>query len=273
MVLSSARPLKSPKGLVSLAVRIGSNKTLVQGPGGNVSIKEHDGIWVKRSGTWLEKAKASEIFCFLPKQRVSGRHEYQLAGELQVSIETPFHTLIPFKCVLHVHSMGSLTWGLREPTDTTYEVMKKLGLHFAPYIKPGIAIADYIRENPTILKSKGIVLANHGLITWSRTTRGGFRKLMKLEESLLNEAMAVKRNSSDRNTRVRKYERVPLTPDHAVFFEENRPNQVWVTEMNAVLVNALNLIPRDQSVCYLKPEDIVELTTWDAEKIRRALNE
>ena len=273
MILGEKKSLKSPKRLILLAESIGKDRSLVQGPGGNVSIKTRKGIWVKRSGTWLEKARSSEIFYFLPTISVNGKRSYQLNADYQLSIETPFHTLIPSKCVLHVHSIGSLTWGLREITDTTYDIMKKLNLHFAPYIKPGIDIADYISSNPNVLKSKGIVLANHGLITWSRTTRGGFRKLIRLEKALLSAAIGIKRKSTDWKFVDRDEDLAPLTPDHAVFFSENGPVQDWVKEMRKSLTSALDLIPSDQKVSYLSSEDVLDLVSWDAEKMRRKLND
>jgi rhamnose utilization protein RhaD (predicted bifunctional aldolase and dehydrogenase) len=270
---SSFRMGESPKRLTALAAKIGSDQSLVQGPGGNVSIKTRKGIWVKKSGTWLKKAKESEIFCFLPRREIIGQTYDQSQSQHPLSIETPFHTFIPFKCVVHVHSVGSLTWGLREPTEITHKVMGKLGLHLAPYIKPGQAIAEYIQENPTALKSKGIILANHGLITWSRTPKGGFRKLRNLERALLKEAKATMKSSSDPTVERREHQIAPLTPDHAVFFAQNQPIEGWVSEMNKALMDAINLIPSDQNVSFLKPEDILELITWDAEKIRRELND
>jgi rhamnose utilization protein RhaD (predicted bifunctional aldolase and dehydrogenase) len=273
VIHSEKKSLRSPKKLILLAESIGKDRSLVQGPGGNVSIKTRNGIWVKRSGTWLERARSSEIFCFVPKIRINGERSYQLNADSQLSIETPFHTLIPSKCVLHVHSVGSLTWGLREINDTTYDVMKKLNLHFAPYIKPGIEIADYISKNPNVLKSKGIVLANHGLITWSRTTRGGFRKLIRLEKALLNEAMDLKRKSTSWKFEHRDNDMAPLTPDHAVFFSENEPVHDWVKEMRKSLLCALDLIPGDQKVSYLSSDDVLDLVSWDAEKTRRKINE
>jgi rhamnose utilization protein RhaD (predicted bifunctional aldolase and dehydrogenase) len=273
VVRSSFRKSESPRRLTALAAKIGSDKSLVQGPGGNVSIKIRKGIWVKKSGTWLKNAEESEIFCFLPLHKAIGKTYDQSQSDHPLSIETPFHTYIPFKCVLHVHSVGALTWGLREPTEITHQAMRKLGLHLAPYIKPGFPIVDYIRENPSTLNSQGIILANHGLITWSRTTKGGFRKLKRLERALLEEAKATMKASPEPIADRREYQVAPLTPDHAVFFVENQPAEGWVREMNTALMDAINLIPSDQNVSFLKPEDILELITWDAEKIRRKLNE
>ena len=65
----------------------------------------------------------------------------------------------------------------------------------------------------------------------------------------------------------------PFTPDHAVFFSENGTGQEWVQEMRKSILCALDLIPNDQEVSYLSSEDVRELVSWDAEKMRRKLNE
>ena len=48
--------------LKSLSASIGTDPMLVQGAGGNTSIKIGSQIWVKASGTWLQNALTEEIF-------------------------------------------------------------------------------------------------------------------------------------------------------------------------------------------------------------------
>ncbi|HEY6601546.1 MAG TPA: class II aldolase, partial [Xanthobacteraceae bacterium] len=45
-----------------MSARVGRNMLLVQGAGGNSSIKHGDVLWVKASGTWLADAEDKEIF-------------------------------------------------------------------------------------------------------------------------------------------------------------------------------------------------------------------
>jgi hypothetical protein len=45
-----------------MSARVGRNMLLVQGAGGNSSIKDGDVLWVKASGTWLADADAKDIF-------------------------------------------------------------------------------------------------------------------------------------------------------------------------------------------------------------------
>ena len=50
------------KQVKQFCARIGTDPLLVQGPGGNVSWKDDDVLWIKASGKWLAKACDEEIF-------------------------------------------------------------------------------------------------------------------------------------------------------------------------------------------------------------------
>ena len=45
-----------------LSAKIGKDLSLIQGGGGNTSIKEEDSMWVKASGKWLSDAETENIF-------------------------------------------------------------------------------------------------------------------------------------------------------------------------------------------------------------------
>ena len=48
--------------IVDFCARIGRDRLLVQGAGGNVSYKSNGALWIKASGTWLADAASQEIF-------------------------------------------------------------------------------------------------------------------------------------------------------------------------------------------------------------------
>jgi len=50
------------KHLKEVSARVGRDMTLVQGAGGNTSVKDGDVLWVKASGAWLSEADKREIF-------------------------------------------------------------------------------------------------------------------------------------------------------------------------------------------------------------------
>ena len=49
--------------LKALSAVLGGDRSLVQGPGGNTSVKDDSGrMWIKASGTWLCHAEDKPIF-------------------------------------------------------------------------------------------------------------------------------------------------------------------------------------------------------------------
>ena len=47
--------------LIALAARLGRDRLVVQGPGGNISLKQDSVMWVKASGTWMMEAESRSI--------------------------------------------------------------------------------------------------------------------------------------------------------------------------------------------------------------------
>ena len=47
--------------LVDVSARIGAERLLIQGAGGNTSLKSDDDIWVKASGRWLADAALDDL--------------------------------------------------------------------------------------------------------------------------------------------------------------------------------------------------------------------
>ena len=52
---------KNLQEIKELCALIGSDPLLVQGPGGNASLKERETIWIKASGSWLADAERKDI--------------------------------------------------------------------------------------------------------------------------------------------------------------------------------------------------------------------
>lgn len=167
----------SLKALAAFSAKIGADRTLVQGGGGNTSLKNGDVLWVKASGTWLANARDQDIFVPLPLTAVrsalaSADNEAHLArlqpaGALRPSIETSLHALLPHPVVAHVHSVNTIAWAVR--ADASSQLATRLaGLRWAwiPYRRPGFpltqAVADALgsAESPPDV----LVLANHGLV-------------------------------------------------------------------------------------------------------------
>jgi rhamnose utilization protein RhaD (predicted bifunctional aldolase and dehydrogenase) len=107
--------------LALLSFVLGDNPLLVQGGGGNTSIKDGQKLWVKASGTWLSRAGGENIFLdvdipvVLERTRL-GIEDLSDLGKngMRPSIETPLHALMPQRVVLHLHMLA------RTERDTSF---------------------------------------------------------------------------------------------------------------------------------------------------------
>lgn len=188
--------------LAVLSARLGANRDLVQGAGGNTSLKRGDTeLWVKASGTWLSAAERQPIFVGLDLPEVLRRLRadeaepalpalLDPAGTLRPSIETTLHALLPHRVVLHVHSVNALAFAPR--ADGEALVAERLGsLRWAwiPYAKPGLpltrAVQARLAEAPDIL-----VLGNHGLVVGGSSPEDAAARLEAVERRLATPARA-----------------------------------------------------------------------------------
>lgn len=168
--------------LKELSERIGKDLSLIQASGGNTSIKLDGSLWVKASGKKLKNALSEDIFVSLDlknvrnqlaKNKSSQEINFQniCGSSLRASIETSLHALMPYKIVLHTHSVDVIAITLM---SNSLEYLKKslIGINwkFIPYYKPGIplanAIAKELKDNP----SNVLILANHGLVIGEEST-------------------------------------------------------------------------------------------------------
>jgi rhamnose utilization protein RhaD (predicted bifunctional aldolase and dehydrogenase) len=164
-----------PDEFLALSAECGKDALLVQGPGGNTSIKIGDTLWIKASGTELADAQDKPIFVAV--DRAIALAEAKGAGDgtcraailddeagLRPSIETTFHALIPWPVVAHTHSVATLVHAVSDQGIAA--ARKKLaGLPFVVvrYRKPGRPLTEAIAKalTPTV---QVFILSNHGLI-------------------------------------------------------------------------------------------------------------
>lgn len=164
-----------PGDFLQLSARLGQNPLLVQGPGGNTSIKQDGLLWIKASGTELAEAGVQPIF--VPVYLAAARDEALGAGDgtclaavadaaidLRPSIETTFHALMDWPVVAHFHSVAAIVHGI-SPKGRA-EACRKLGdlpFDIIPYRKPGrpltLRIAQTLKPETQIW-----LLENHGMI-------------------------------------------------------------------------------------------------------------
>jgi rhamnose utilization protein RhaD (predicted bifunctional aldolase and dehydrogenase) len=169
----SASELES---LRSISALIGRNPLLVQAATGNTSVKVDGVLWIKASGTWLANAATDEIMIPVNLAETRRRIERDIdpAGQtvlvggkpLGTSVETAMHAVLPWRVVLHVHSVNTIAWAVRR--DGPVELALRLeGIpwQWIPYVASGMPLARMIQDalcaEP---RTRVLALANHGLV-------------------------------------------------------------------------------------------------------------
>ncbi len=177
-----------------MSARVGKNILLVQGAGGNSSVKEADVLWVKASGTWLANAEDKDIF--VPVSLSGARAALAQGSErmplvagakttLRSSIETSLHALMPHPVVLHVHSVNTIAWSAR--TDARGELAARLqGLawRWLDYRHPGLPLALAVREISGHGPFDVLILGNHGLVVGAANCDGAEALVTEIEQRL-----------------------------------------------------------------------------------------
>ncbi|TIT17071.1 MAG: class II aldolase, partial [Mesorhizobium sp.] len=119
-----------------LSASVGADPLLVQGAGGNTSLKQAGVLWIKASGTWLMNAATADIMVpveLSPLLDAVARKDpaaektaaFTLAElnphQLRPSIETTVHALLPQKVVVHVHCVETIAIAVQTNAEALLE--------------------------------------------------------------------------------------------------------------------------------------------------------
>ncbi len=189
--------------LRTLSARVGADPRLVQGPGGNTSLKADGLLWIKASGTWLMHAARDEMFvpvsiAPLLEAVADGAPEAETAqvfvpegmnpAGLRPSIETTVHALMPQRIVVHVHCVETIASAVEVGCEERL-AGKLAGLDwvFIPYRRPGLPLAREIaaRRRP---ETDVLVLGNHGLVVAADTVEAATALLAEVSRRLARPA-------------------------------------------------------------------------------------
>ena len=155
--------------LLELAVRVGRDPLLTQASTGNISIKLEGVLWVKASGKWLADAAGDEILIPLDLAEIHAGVAQNLDPAERysnASIETAMHVTLPHRVVLHVHSVNTIAWAVRQDAATQLEArLDGLRWQWIPYVASGLPLAREIEKAlSTRPDTDVLVLGNHGLV-------------------------------------------------------------------------------------------------------------
>jgi rhamnulose-1-phosphate aldolase/alcohol dehydrogenase len=194
-------------GLIRLSNLLGLETRLVQPGGGNTSIKmtlpadgggEVDALLVKGSGTDLRTIdRAGFTRLSLPRLAPLGTITSMSDAEMMrfmagcmlaegpaPSVETPLHSLLPYRVIAHTHDVATMS--LTNVSDGVAErLVAELfegEIVYVPYTRPGFPLAravsgmvDQIPEDAI-----GMTLAHHGLVIFGDDVEQCYRRLVRV---------------------------------------------------------------------------------------------
>lgn len=161
--------------LKQMSFMVGSNRLLVQGAGGNTSVKSKDKMYIKASGKWLSNSLIEDIFVPVNHNKIRENiinnckdpleESTKDDSGLRPSIETTLHALMNHKFVLHVHPVDLLSWVIRDDAEEKLKkILKGLNWGWIPYAKPGKDLTNEVRKVTKENYKDILVLGNHGLV-------------------------------------------------------------------------------------------------------------
>ncbi|HXI59438.1 MAG TPA: bifunctional aldolase/short-chain dehydrogenase [Polyangia bacterium] len=191
--------------LIYLSNVVGTDPTLTQPGGGNSSVKRQetdfagrtvDVLRVKGSGTDLRTIAAAgftglrmDDLGFLRRRDQMTDEEMMAfmracmldAREPAPSVETPLHSVLRHRFVVHTHDFA--TQALTDTPRPEALVREALGpsAAYIDYVRPGFPLARAVSQlGPLPDAAKGLVLGRHGLIAWGHTAKDCYDNLFEL---------------------------------------------------------------------------------------------
>ena len=208
--------------LVYLSNLVGADGSLTQPGGGNSSVKRREVdfagrpievLRVKGSGTDL-RSIGRRGFTGLRRPDLDHlRHRANMSdeemmsfmracmtdsGEPAPSVETPLHSVLPFRFVVHTHDFA--TQALTDTPRPGELVREALGddAAYVDYVRPGFPLARSVMDLGSVAeKARGLVLGRHGLIAWGETAKACYDNL----HLLINRALRFVAEAGQRSPR------------------------------------------------------------------------
>lgn len=210
--------MKLINSLLNLTFPFINRPDLIQGPGGNTSVKDDNGnMIIKASGFRFEEITEESGYSIVNSQKISDyffnvqvtekAKEEKLSLEIiqtnilknssgemypKPSMETGFHAVLD-KYVVHTHSVWSnLINCITAPFDLLTSLQNKTGLNFAyiPFVSPGFGLSYLITQKLKKADESGTTrpqvffLENHGIVAHSNDLTEAQTMLKQVDEAI-----------------------------------------------------------------------------------------
>lgn len=242
--------------------------SLVQGKGGNVSVKSASGLIIKSSGCKIADVSMNHGFCLCKTpsvlSRFSDETEYEQAmlnsvrgGFGRPSMEIGFHSGMNDRVVIHTHPIHlNAILCSKEAKSVIETLFSDMPYQFLKYCRPGMSLSNEVSRNSHI-----VFLENHGLIVGADTAQQAF----ETTERINNRCKRWLANHSESfiDTGETKISSDPLFPDAAVLPDEMGDTNNYILS----LINGACLTPQ-----YLSNEEVFALNCMSSEKHRKSIS-
>lgn len=186
-----------PISLIKVTEEIGNDITLVQGPGGNISYKKNNFLYIKASGSKMSEAKTKNIFVKVNLNTIISsienndcdpiKNSWEGDTLMRPSIETSLHALMPHSYVIHVHCVNTLSWVVQKNyQDKIKHYLRNINWISVPYVKPGIDLARALKHRIKNSNADVVFLSNHGLIAGSDSPEKALKIIRRISHNLVN---------------------------------------------------------------------------------------
>jgi rhamnulose-1-phosphate aldolase/alcohol dehydrogenase len=185
---------------------VGTEESLVLWGGGNNSVKSQstdllgkpiDVMYIKSSGSDMKTIVPKEFpavrldYIEPLRTRDGGMTDHEMVDYLarclvdpssrRPSIETLLHAFLPARAVLHTHADAILALTNTRGRESTVRDCFGDSVITVPYLRPGFRLSrDVAGAFASKPDAEGLVLMNHGLITWGETAREAYDKHLAL---------------------------------------------------------------------------------------------
>lgn len=191
---------------LKITTEIGKNILFVQGAGGNCSFKTQNKLFIKASGFELKYAESKNIFVEVDYKKVlegiNKKKKDPLINTwdkkygLRPSIETSLHAIIPYKYVMHVHCINSLSWLVQKNfVNKIIQKIKNEDVSIIPYYTPGIDLTNAIKKQHKDKIKKILLLSNHGIVISDDNLKSLLKNLESISINLSQKSHAMKKPS------------------------------------------------------------------------------
>jgi ribulose-5-phosphate 4-epimerase/fuculose-1-phosphate aldolase len=253
---------------LSICDFLSTDISLVQGRGGNISIKYNDKFIIKSSGYKMSEITFTDGFTLCSKNNNTlflNEKDYEnysknliYSSNSKPSMEVGFHNSLNHKIIIHTHPiyLNAILCSKESKKIINY-LFNNLDYIYVEYITPGYKLSNFFNYPFT---QKIFFLENHGLVICSNRIKDAMNLTKKINIICEN---WLKDNSNEFIKETKIMENKHLFPDSVVFNSELKEIDNYILN----LIYKSGLTPK-----FLSYQEVQEIQNLESEQYRKIKN-